>query len=158
MNEMLWAAAGLLLMLPAGMKPMGVSNERIAVLGLNPPVLGHTDQLICSWSDDRGARVTLHWWNASQSPRDYGPMSTVETWDASIGASRVPAARTDMFMGHREEVLVTWPALEQHKASAMLHAKGLSRKSFDHMLKESRIVNAGRPWTMTCEPAPEGSK
>jgi hypothetical protein len=153
MAEMLWAAAGLLLMLPADMKPVAVENERIAVLGLQPPVLGHTDQLVCSWSDGKGTHIALHWWNASQSPRDYGPLSTVEDWEASIDNRRVFVARTEIFMGPKEEVLVAWPPLAEHKASAMLHASGVSRESFDSMLKGSRIIESGQSWNMTCEPA-----
>jgi hypothetical protein len=38
----------------------------------------------------------------------------------------------------------------------MLHARGVSRESFDTMLKGSRIIEAGQSWHMTCEPARGG--
>ncbi len=152
MADILWAAAGLLLMLPAEMKPVVVQTERIAVLNLQPPVLGHTDQLFCSWSDGKGARVTLHWWNAPRAPIDYGPMSPVEDWEVMFGDKRAPAALTDMFMGKKQEVLVTWPPVEDRNASAMLHAVGISRESFDRMLQASRILDARKTMSMTCEP------
>jgi hypothetical protein len=152
MAEMLWLAAGLLLMLPPDMKPEAITNEQVPVLGLHPPVLGHVDQLFCSWLDNKDARVSLFWWNGSDPPRPLGPISTIETWELSVGSRRVSAARTNLFMGYKQEVLVAWPSLEGHQASAMLYAKGLSRESFDRMLKESHIVDTGRTWSMTCEP------
>ncbi|MBJ6126443.1 hypothetical protein [Microvirga splendida] len=158
MPDVLWVAAGLLLALPADMKPAAVAVERIAVSGLQPPALGHTDQLFCSWSNGGGASIALHWWNAPNPPRDLGPLSTAESWDTSIDGHSVSAARTDMFMGRKEEVLVAWPSLAGLKASAMLHARGLSREQFDHMLKQGRIVEDRQPWSMTCEPAPQGSR
>ena len=158
MPDMLWAAAGLLLMLPGDMQPVAVKAEKIPVLGLYPPALGHMDQLFCSWSNDKGASVVLHWWNAPQPPRDFGPISPEEKWNTLIGSQPLSAARTDLFMGRRQEVLVTWLPLEEYGASAMLHATGLSRESFDLMLKKSRIVDAGRTLSMTCQAMSEGTK
>ncbi|MBA1155749.1 hypothetical protein [Microvirga mediterraneensis] len=155
MPETLWIAAGFLLLLPAEMKPVAATTERVANLNLQPPVLGHTDQLFCSWSDERGASIVLHWWNAPTPPRDLGPLSLAEKWEVSMGGRHVSAARTNHFMGRKDEVLVAWPPVTDHNASALLHARGLSKESFDRILSQSNVIDAGQPWSMTCKSAPQ---
>ncbi|MCB8822456.1 hypothetical protein [Microvirga rosea] len=153
MAEVSWIAAGLLLMLPADMTLVNQSRERIPVLGLNPPVMGHADEVFCSWSDPQGREFHLFWWNSLQPPVPKGPASFTEEWNGMIGDRKVRVARTDMFMGQKQEVLATWLTLEERQSSAMMFARGASRQAFEQILKASQIAEARPASAMSCEPA-----
>jgi hypothetical protein len=154
MAEMTWAAAGLLLMVPTDMAISSVSVERVAVLNLSPPVLGHTNELFCSWRDREGRQLSMFWWNATSPPRDFGPMAAADEWDGQLAGRPVKIARTSMFMARKKEVLTASVAIEDAKSSLMIYGEGFSRETFDRIARTSHLIEGGLPQSFTCEPRP----
>jgi hypothetical protein len=148
MADVTWAIAGLLLMLPAEMKPLHMAAQRV------PSDTRAVDELFCSWQSPHGQKLTVLWWNTPHPPRSGGPMRVAEQWDGTFAGRAVTISRTSLFMGTERDVLRASTSIPEQDSSILVYAEGFARDTFEHILRTGRLAPGNKAMRLACEQRP----
>jgi len=152
MADVTWAIAGLLLMLPAEMKPLQMTEHRTpAVL---PSYAHAAHELFCAWQSPQGQKLTVLWWNTPHPPRPGAAMSVAEQWDGIFAGRAITISRTSLFLGAERDVLRASAPIPEQDSFMLVYAEGFSRDTFEHILRTSRLAPGNGATRLACEQRP----
>lgn len=121
---------GLSFSLPEGFVRKAYERSREQVLDIP----GHfTDQVFASWEGPGEQSFCLFYWSL-YAPRDLGPMLAAKQWKTRIAGQETEAVETEMFMGYKQRVLVTWLERPGGGGRFMMYSRNIPRETFDKIL------------------------
>jgi len=120
---------GLSLSLPDGFVRKAYQRSREV---LNIPGQS-TEQVFASWEGPREQSFCLFFWSV-HPPRDLGPMVAAKQWKTRIAGQEAEAAETEMFMGLKQRVFVTWLERPGGGGRFVMYARNVPRETFDGIL------------------------
>jgi len=121
---------GLSLSLPEGFVRKEFQRSREPVLNIPGQ---STDQVFASWEGPGEQSFCLFFWSL-YPPRDLGPMVAAKQWKTRIAGQETEAAETEVFMGVKQRVLVTWLERPEGGGRFLMYAKNMPRETFDGIL------------------------
>ena len=121
---------GLSFSLPQGFVRKEFQRSREPVLNIPGQ---STDQVFAAWEGPGEQSFCLFFWSV-YPPRDLGPMVPAKQWKTRIAGQETEAAETEMFMGLKQRVLVTWLERPGGGGRFLMYAKNVPRETFDGIL------------------------
>ncbi|MFB3827949.1 MAG: hypothetical protein ACE15B_14350 [Bryobacteraceae bacterium] len=122
--------ANLSIPLPGGFVRKALEKSREPLLNIPG---AFTDQVFASWEGPGGQSFYVFYWS-DLPPRDLGPMHAAQQWKTTVAGQETEAARTDLFMGSKQEVLVTWLKEPRGAGRFLIYARNMPRETFDRIL------------------------
>lgn len=139
-GEKHWRLDILLLTLPSTYEQTGFERKREQVLNLFEY---YTETTFASWTSSTGSRLSVHCWKPNP-PRAGHPIRMVERWEGTIAGREGRFARTDIFEGKAQEVLVAWfeaPGDRQYRIVGW----EMDRAKFLRLVEQLRLRSGGDP-------------